>query len=81
MPDQLAAALPESRFVEFQRFAARRMLPQRRIELYLAQIAMQVALGRGLKDLALSDFLFDPIDDDVPSADEARAFFKFSPKA
>lgn len=75
--------LPESEFRDWQRYAARRMLPSRRIELYLAQIAMQVALLHGVQNVDLSDFMFDPIDvdgEDEPTAEEEAAFFDFKPR-
>lgn len=52
--------MPEREFVRWQRYARRRMLPQRRIELYLAQIALLIARTMGGSDADLSDFLFDP---------------------
>lgn len=59
------------------------MLPSRRIELYLAQIAMQVAQLRGAQNVVLGDFMFDPADtggEDEPTADEEAAFFDFNPR-
>lgn len=75
--------LPESEFKDWQRYAARRMLPGRRVEMYLAQIALQVALMRGVQNVDLSDFMFDPIDadgEDEPTAEEEAAFFDFKPR-
>lgn len=57
------------------------MLPSRRVELYLAQIAMQIAMSRGVQNMELSDFMFDPVDDeDEPTAEEEAAFFDFKPR-
>lgn len=69
----------------WQRYAARRMLPQRRIELYLAQIAMLIATTMGgATGKALTDFMFDPPPDEPPEpADDFEAaaqFFKFRPR-
>lgn|GEM_PF-2463281 len=76
--------LPESEFRDWQRYAARRMLPARRVELYLAQIALLIDTRLGsAKDVTLSDYLFDPVepdDDDEPTADEEAAFFAFNPR-
>lgn len=83
----LSRAMSERELMDWQRYAARRMLPMRRIELYLAQIAMVAAKAMGgAKDAKLSDFLFDPEPDAEPedieeaSVDEAKAFFGFSPR-
>ncbi|MBI3150086.1 MAG: hypothetical protein HYZ17_16400 [Betaproteobacteria bacterium] len=71
--------MPEWQFTQWQHYAARRMLPQRRIELYLAQIAMWSAKAAGVQNAQLTDFLFDPEDESDEPAD-AAAFFKFSPR-
>ena len=78
----LSGSMTERELWQWQRYAARRMLPQRRIEMYLAQIALVVAkcMG-GAKDASLADFLFDPEPDggDAGDLDEAKEFFGFSP--
>lgn len=59
------------------------MLPSRRIELYLAQIALQIAMLRGVPDVVLSDFMFDPVSpdgEDDATAEEEAAFFDFKPR-
>ncbi len=79
----LARVLPESEFRSWQRYAARRMLPGRRIEMQLARIALEIALSRGVQNVALSDFLFDPVDgdgEDEATAEEEAAFFDFKPR-
>lgn len=85
--EHLAARMTEREFVAWQRYAARRMLPQRRLELYLAQIAMLIAKTMGgHTDATLDDYCFDPADsepaqalDDDELVDEARDFFGFAP--
>lgn len=83
--EHLAARMTEREFVAWQRYAARKMLPQRRLEVYLAQIAMLIAKTMGGHDDAtLDDYLFDPADDAEPLdddelVDEARDFFGFAP--
>ncbi len=75
--------LPEAEFRDWQRYAARRMLPSRRVEMYLAQIAMWTARMAGAKDVDLADFMFDPSDaegEDEPTAEEEAAFFDFKPR-
>lgn len=57
-------------------YAAKRMLPQRRTELYLAQISMWlVRVMGGNKDAVMTDFMFDPPDDTPPTPEEEAAFF------
>lgn len=75
----LSRSMTESELGEWQRYAGRRMLPTRRLELYLAQIALFVvkAAGGG-KNATLSDFLFDATADeeaDELDADDVAAFF------
>lgn len=78
--------MSEPEFQAWQIYAARRMLPQRRMELYMAQIAMQVAMliatHRGeRKDFSLADFLFDPAEPEAePTAEEEAEFFDFRPR-
>ena len=55
------------------------MLPQRRLELYLAQIAMLIAKTMGgAQNVRLTDFMFDPagpdIADEMTPEEEAEAF-------
>jgi hypothetical protein len=74
-------------FVRYQAYAERHMLPFRRLELYLAQVAMMVVSAAGAQNITLSDFVFDPDEDeqvDGPSEavepEEAEAFFNFNPR-
>ena len=81
----LARAMPEREFRDWQRYAARRMLPQRRVEMYLAQIAMLIAkTAGGAAGKGLDDFLLDPPpDEDAGPADDLAAaaeFFGFRPR-
>lgn len=84
----LRRAMTERELREWQAYAARRMLPQRRTELYLAQIALVVAKAMGgAKDATLGDFLFDPEDEPVDEPqgaadllDQAKEFFGFAPR-
>jgi len=62
----LSRLLTERELKAWNRYARRRMLPQRRIEAYLAQIAQLVAQTMGGSKAPLSAFLFDPRDDDAP---------------
>lgn len=81
----MARTMTESEFFEWQAYASKRMLPQRRLELYLAQIAMMIAVhSGGAKNARLSDYMFDPApkddeDGDEASVEEAVAFFGFNP--
>jgi hypothetical protein len=81
----LRRAMSERELQRWGQYVQRRMLPWRRMELLLAQIALVVAKTMGgAKDAALDDFLFDPppldaeLDDDgdaVPDAADLAAFF------
>ena len=62
----LARTMTEREFKAWQRYAERRMLPSRRMELALAQLTMWVAVLCGVTDKSVGDFLLD-----VPTADEA----------
>lgn len=77
----LKRAMTERELLRWQRYAAKRMLPMRRIELHLARIALTVAQSMGgASDLTLADFLFDPkeLDSNDPDdfePEEIAAFF------
>lgn len=81
----LRHAMTEQELRRWGWYAERRMLPMRRIELLLAQIALAVAKAMGgATDATLEDFLFDPepiggeTDEDgdaLPDADDIAAFF------
>lgn len=76
--------MTEREFRGWQQYAARRMLPTRRMEFYLAQIAMLIAKTMGNQQGAtLADYLFDPDDDGSDPDDEleaAKDAFEFSPR-
>jgi hypothetical protein len=77
--DELARTLTETELSDWQAYAHRRMLPQRRLELYLAQIAMLIAKTMGgAQNVRLTDFMFDPagpdIADEMTAEEEAEAF-------
>jgi len=69
--------------VEFNlwvKYANRRMLPWRRMELYLAQLTATVSKMMGNNEVNISDYLFDPVDDDQAAEVDAVAFFAFNPR-
>lgn len=52
--------MTEREFWQWGQYAGKRMLPTRRVEMYLAQIALVIARTMGnAKDAKLSDFMFD----------------------
>jgi len=76
----LSRAMTERELMEWQVYASRRMLPMRRLELYLAQIALVVVKAAGgAKNATLADFLFDPseatAEEEEFDADDVAAFF------
>lgn len=77
--------MPEADFAEAQHYAARHMLPWRRIEIMLAQLTAQVAAGRGLKDVTVDEFMIrirEAEDDAAPvTTEEARQAIGFKPTA
>jgi len=81
----LARTMTEGEFSDWTQYAAKRMLPARRTELYLAQIAMFIAQSMGgAKNTHLSDYMFDPDDDEAAgeaTADDEAAFFDFRPRS
>lgn len=76
----LARRMTEAEFVEWQHYASKRMLPQRRMELYLAQIAYHIDRLNGARNRTLQDYLFDPVDDREPTAEDEIEFFGFAPR-
>lgn len=56
---ELTGSMTERELGQWLRYAAQKMLPQRRLELYLAQIALWVARSAGYSDYTLRDFIFD----------------------
>lgn len=88
-PGELAKRLTEREFTRLHRDARRRFLGQRRLEILLAQLTLQVAASfGGAKDATLADFLkvLEPIeaDDDFddrepPDVQDQQAAFGFNP--
>lgn len=80
----LARTLTEREFREWNQYAARRMLPTRRLEMYLAQIAFLIARTMGnASEMTMTDFLFDPVSSEdvaVDDVDAMRQAFGFSPR-
>jgi len=75
--------MTEREFRAWQQYAARRMLPTRRMEFYLAQIAMLIAKTMGNQpEATLADYLFDPDDDgaDLDDEDAVKEALGFSPR-
>lgn len=51
--------MPEREFRQWVAYASKRLLPTRRLEAYLAQVASVVAQCAGNKDITLPDFLLE----------------------
>lgn len=75
---QLMRTMTEAEFQGWQAYAARRLLPTRRQELYLAQIATVVARVNG-NDQTMSDFLIQPAEDEPASEEDLKRELGFSP--
>lgn len=80
--EELAQRLTERSFVLYQAYAARKLLPARRVQLQLARIALTAAQVAGNADVELADFLFDPLPDagDDVDLDAAKVHFQFNPR-
>lgn len=82
--EALARAMTEREFKRWQRYAEKKMLPMRRVEMLLAQLAMFMDRMNGAKNNTLQDYLFDPVagDDEVgDDLESAVEYFDFKPKA
>lgn len=80
----LARTMTEAEFGDWQSYASTRMLPWRRVEMYLAQIALLIARTMGGHEgNDIRAFMFDAADEPQESAEDqaaaAREFFGFSP--
>lgn len=78
--EHLARNMLESEFHAWQWYAARRMLPTRRMEWYLAQVALGVATTNGAHEVSLSDFMFDPTSTGEATVQDEIDFFEFKPR-
>jgi len=78
----LSRLLTERELWEWDAYARKKMLPQRRLELYLAQISKVIAQTMAGAEVSISDFLFDPKREEVPEADleAAKLAFGFNPQ-
>jgi hypothetical protein len=80
----LKRVMTERELRQWMKYATRRMLPGRRVELYLAQIAMMVRQTADSKTrYRLEQFMFDPPEDepdeDKDDLEQAIDFFEFAP--
>lgn len=83
VPPHTLAAMPESDFAEAQHYAARHLLPIRRLELAMARLTAEVAAGRGVKDVSPADFLItmaEPAAETPVTTEEARQAIGFNPQ-
>ena len=74
--------MSEKELHRWQIYAARYMLPTRRMELHMAQIALWTARQAGAEDVTIHDFLFDPPEEVSPEdafANDAEAL-GFAPR-
>lgn len=70
MPVAALSRMSERELRQWSGYASKRMLPQRRLEVQLAQIALLIAQTMGgAEGVTIKDFLFDP----PPTEDEQDA--------
>jgi len=81
----LRLTMTENELRDWQKYAARFMLPTRRLQVQLAHIGMLIAICMGgAKNAKLADFLFDPPPTDKERKQvlqDAIRFFGFKPVA
>lgn len=58
--NHLARTMSVREFARWSNYASKRMLPWRRMECYLAQIAQMIAMTGGAREAKLEDYLFQP---------------------
>jgi len=86
--DSLARTMTLQELLQWQTYARRRLLPSRRIEFYLAQIAQLIAITMGGASKAkLADFMLQPPREALPAGvDEEQHIeqmieaFQFKPR-
>lgn len=80
----LSRSMSEAEFQKWGVYASRHLLPFRRLELLLAQLAMILARTMGgAKDAKVSDFMLqepDDLPDNVTRIEAARKAFGFAPR-
>ena len=82
----LSRTMPVGELYAWQHYAARRLLPSRRVEFYLAQIALLIAKTMGgARNATLADFMLDPRAEQVITVDDQQLehliqAFEFKPR-
>lgn len=76
----LARMLPEREFVLYQQYAAKRMLPTRRVEMHFARLCSLLAQLHGNRDARMDQFLFDAIEEVELDEDEVAEHLDFKPR-
>jgi hypothetical protein len=70
---ELCDDLTVSELRDWQAYARKKLLPKRRVELYLAQIALHVHRSSRDTELTLMDFTFDPPEEKPLKQDTAES--------
>jgi hypothetical protein len=82
----LARTMTERELRRWVRYVQRKLLPTRRLEVYLAQIAQMIAITMGgAKDAKISDYLIeieaaDAVSVDDIDVEDVREAFDFNPR-
>ena len=80
----LARTMTEREFQRWQKYARSRLLPTRRLEYYMAQIAQLIAITMGgAKDVGLQDYLIELRQEEVAEVvdlEAARKAFGYNPR-
>lgn len=83
--EHLAGVMTESEFRAWQRFASKRMLPARRVEVQLARVCFWVATQAGVKEKTVLDYMLrtgeeETVEDDDIDLAAAKEAFNFKPR-
>ena len=80
LPNELAAEMPEADLHMMHLYSQRRLLPQRRLEIMLARLCMYMdAYMGGAKNVKVSDYLLDYVEEEEMSGEEVAEYFGFNP--
>lgn len=81
--EAMTRSMTELELHEWARYAGRHLLPMRRIEIHLAQIAHLIAVTMGGSKAKLEDFMLKPAapkGSNVVNIEEVRKAFDFKPR-
>jgi len=80
--DEYIGAMSNTQFLRWQKYAATRMFPSQRLELYLMQVAMIIGKVMGGSKASLQDYVIErkATGDDEDNLEAAKEAFGFKPR-